>query len=266
VVVEEVHLKLDTNLVVHQITAMVGSAQLVQSQGLPLREPVEAQVQVILEDGGVEEEETVLPRTPLPIQVVEVVVGMEVFVPQEVEAQVLLSFRIQQTGVMASLLLQQEERLRHQEGEQSILLQRMEHLQLYHGCPRFQPSLLVVEAAVVTVTVQEVAQVDILKMQTMRSQLGNIQLSLVLVEQVLHLQEEDQTERPVHLIHWSQLAAEVEREALFLRVVMAVQEAEQVEVDVVDHPELEAKGMMEAYVLVVWAEVVEVRSRLVIQD
>jgi hypothetical protein len=62
------------------------------------------------------------------------------------------------------------------------------------------------------------------------------------------------------------LAAEVEREALFLRVVMAVQEAEQVEVDVVDHPELEAKGMMEAYVLVVWAEVVEVRSRLVIQD
>jgi hypothetical protein len=118
---------------------------------------------------------------------------MEVFVPQEVEAQVLLSFRIQQTGVMASLLLQQEERLRHQEGEQSILLQRMEHLQLYHGCPRFQPSLLVVEAAVVTVTVQEVAQVDILKMQTMRSQLGNIQLSLVLVEQVLHLQEEAQS-------------------------------------------------------------------------
>jgi hypothetical protein len=81
------------------------------------------------------------------------------------------------------------------------------------------------EVGVVTVTVQVAAQVGILKIQPTHSLQEHIQLSSVLVEQVLHLQEEGQTEPPVHFIRSLLLAAEVEREG-HSRLVQTVDQAE----------------------------------------
>jgi hypothetical protein len=236
--VVEVRLNRGINLVAPRVIVVVGSVQQVQSLAQQLLMRVVVPAQMILEDGAAEEVATAQQLMAHRTLVVEEDVGMEGIALQEMVDQALLLFPMRRTAAMESQHLLPEVQLQSREAEEFILSLQVEHLQ-FHRHLRFQPSLLVVEAVVVITLVVEAAQVDILKKPRILLRLDRIRLSLVEAAQVLHLQEEDQTEQQAHSTQCSLSAVVEVPEVLILRVVMAVQEADQGEVGVAELQELE---------------------------